>query len=195
MLFCGYGDFVLPTSHRGGFSKYGVGYLLHRTIRILRARMKFYAGIGSRSTPPEECAKLTRIASILEKRGYILRSGGAEGADKAFEKGVFSSAMKEIIRPNHSTPEAELIASQIHPAWHACNKYARQLHGRNVQLILGKHLIQPVEFVIAWTLAVDGGGTRTGLVLAKERDGIPTFNLARPEEARLFSEFMLGYKP
>lgn len=153
--------------------------------------MKFYAGIGSRSTPPNECAKLTRIAQILEGRGYILRSGGAEGADKAFEAGVSDPKNKIILRPKHSTKEAEAIAAKIHPAWHACNEYARQLHGRNAQIVLGQNLDQLAWFVLAWTLATDGGGTRTGLVLAKKH-GIPTFNLAIPEQARDFSAFVQG---
>ena len=122
--------------------------------------------------------KLTRIAFYLEKMGFILRSGGAEGADQAFEQGVKRPENKIILRPKHSTSEAEKIASQIHPMWSACNDYARKLHGRNVQLILGEKLDQPYEFIIDWTY--DGknrGGTRTGLVLAKER-GIPAFNMA-----------------
>ena len=156
--------------------------------------MKFYAGIGSRSCPPEECEKLSRIASILEKRSYVLRSGGAEGADKAFEAGIIQPSMKEILRPKHSTKEAELIASTIHPAWHMCNEYARQLHGRNVQLVLGKALDTPVDFVIAWTYdGADRGGTRTGLVLAASKD-IPTFNLAKYNDVKWFSEFMLEMK-
>ncbi len=153
--------------------------------------MKFYAGIGSRSTPPEECEKLTRLASILESKGYILRSGGADGADKAFEAGVKDPKNKIILRPKHSTKEAEAVASKIHPAWHMCNEYARQLHGRNVQLVLGQSLDQPASLVIAWTQAVDGGGTRTGLYLAADRD-IPCFNLAKYNDAKELSEYILG---
>lgn len=152
--------------------------------------MKFYAGIGSRATPLEECAKLTRIASILEKRGYILRSGGAEGADKAFEAGVSQPSMKEILRPKHSTPEAEKIAQKVHPAWHSCNDYVRQLHGRNAQIVLGKNLDQPVEFVIAWTMAVGGGGTAIGMKIAALND-IDCFNLAKYNDAKEFAELML----
>lgn len=160
-------------------------------MTTINSLAKFYAGIGSRSTPPEECVKLTRIAQILEGRGYTLRSGGAEGADKAFEAGVSDPQNKIILRPRHSTKEAEDMVSKIHPAWHACKDYVRQLHGRNAQIILGLKLDQPVEFVIAWTQAVDGGGTRTGLVLAKQR-GIPCFNLAKHEDAMKLSDFLIG---
>jgi predicted Rossmann fold nucleotide-binding protein DprA/Smf involved in DNA uptake len=51
--------------------------------------MKYYAGIGSRETPKEICNKMTEIASLLEKQDFVLRSGGANGADSAFEKGHY----------------------------------------------------------------------------------------------------------
>jgi hypothetical protein len=31
---------------------------------------------------------MTNISNFLEKRNYILRSGGAKGSDEAFEKGL-----------------------------------------------------------------------------------------------------------
>ena len=72
-----------------------------------------------------------------------------------------------------------------------CNEYARQLHGRNAQIILGKNLNMPVEFVIAWTMAETSGGTKIGLSIAKQRN-IPTFNLAKHEEAMRLSDFLIG---
>jgi predicted Rossmann fold nucleotide-binding protein DprA/Smf involved in DNA uptake len=46
-----------------------------------------YAGIGSRSTPPETLPLIESIAARLAEKGWVLRSGGADGADSAFEKG------------------------------------------------------------------------------------------------------------
>ncbi len=57
----------------------------------------FYTGVGNRDTPHEYLEKMTVLASLLEKEGCILRSGGAEGADTAFENGVRSLYNKEII--------------------------------------------------------------------------------------------------
>lgn len=157
--------------------------------------MKFYTGIGSRSTPPEELAKLTKIATFLEECGYILRSGGAEGADQAFEAGISQPSMKEIYRPRHSDAYAEEIAAKIHPMWSACNVYARQLHGRNVMLVLGRDLKTPSDFVVAWTYdGIKSGGTRTGLVLAKQR-GIPAFNLADRDDVIKFGAFLVSIRP
>ena len=49
---------------------------------------RFYAGIGARATPPEILSLMTRAAFALTKRGYVLRSGHAIGADSAFERGA-----------------------------------------------------------------------------------------------------------
>ena len=41
---------------------------------------------------------MTQTASTLDRLEYILRSGGADGADAAFEKGV-RSERKQIFLP------------------------------------------------------------------------------------------------
>jgi hypothetical protein len=39
---------------------------------------------------------MTALAEELEKEGYVLRSGGAEGADLAFSRGVSNPKNKKI---------------------------------------------------------------------------------------------------
>ncbi len=58
---------------------------------------RFYAGIGARATPPEVLSLMTRAAFALLKRGYVLRSGHAIGADSAFARGAGEAA--EIFLP------------------------------------------------------------------------------------------------
>lgn len=48
---------------------------------------KAYTGVGSRSTPKDIQKVMYSLAFKLAQEGYILRSGGAEGADTAFEDG------------------------------------------------------------------------------------------------------------
>ena len=50
--------------------------------------MKYYAGIGSRETPQEFLEFFVKLARFLYSKGYTLRSGGADGSDKAFEIGA-----------------------------------------------------------------------------------------------------------
>ena len=68
----------------------------------------FYTGIGSRKTPKTILKLFTEVAIYLSKQGYILRSGGAKGADQAFERGA---AKKEIYLPwrNFENNKSNLI--------------------------------------------------------------------------------------
>ena len=135
----------------------------------------YYAGIGSRTTPDDILDVMTLVAEKLATLGYILRSGGAQGADSAFEKGA--GLAKEIFRPKHATAEAIEIASKFHPAWHNCNDYVQKLHGRNSQIILGLSLDKPVDFLLCWTPGGKGiGGTGMGISIASHYN-IPIKNL------------------
>jgi len=50
--------------------------------------MKYYTGIGSRETPKDILELMHEIAFTLADQDYVLRSGGAQGADTAFEEGA-----------------------------------------------------------------------------------------------------------
>lgn len=133
-----------------------------------------YAGIGSRETPQTVLEMMTDFAEKYSSRGFLLRSGGALGADTAFERG---SSFSEIFRANDATKDSQLLAELFHPAWHRCSEYAKKLHGRNMMILLGKNLETPVNFIVCWTK--DGkpsGGTGQALRAAAHY-GIPVFNL------------------
>ncbi|AMO43504.1 hypothetical protein [Pseudomonas phage K4] len=122
----------------------------------------FYSGIGSRETPEEIQAEMTRLASFLEANRFILRSGGADGADMAFENGVNDKEYKHIYLPwkefndnkSHrypAKPEAFEVASKFHPAWSYLKQGAKRLHARNVHQVLGDKLDTPSKVIICWT--------------------------------------------
>lgn len=149
---------------------------------------KIYAGIGSRETPAHILDRLEKMATYLANRGFILRSGGADGADSAFEKGCDSvSGKKEIYLPwkgfnkNDSTlcnitPIALKMAENYHPAWNRLKEPAKSLMARNCYQVLGYDLNEPADFIACWTK--DGkasGGTGQALRIAKTID-IPIFN-------------------
>ncbi len=152
--------------------------------------MKFYSGVGSRETPPEILEAMIDIATKLAYKDYCLRSGGADGADSAFEKGCdFAEGKKEIYLPwrgfnnnqsilyNTNTQAYDLAAS-IHPSWMFLSHGAKKLHARNICQVLGKDLNAPSEFIICWTKNGNKvGGTRTAIILA-EQNKIPVYNLA-----------------
>lgn len=167
---------------------------------------KYYTGVGSRSTPKDIQQVMTSYAKRLSLFGYTLRSGGAEGADTAFELGALRSQIYlpwKSFNDNNSSlygvsDKALNIASKIHPAWGKCSQGAKKLHGRNVYQVLGKHLNTPSEFVIYWAEENDGnvqGGTRTAVELARYYN-IPTYNLYLPKQKKQLSRKMnkLFYK-
>lgn len=140
--------------------------------------MRHYAGIGSRQTPAHICEKMTDVAVTLKTAGFILRSGGADGADIAFEAGAGDA--KEIFYPSAGGSHfwrALEIAEFYHPAWERCGHNARLLHTRNVYQVLGPDLVSFSEFVICWTK--DGGATGgTGQAIRIARAfGIPVINM------------------
>lgn len=165
-----------------------------------------YAGIGSRETPPTALDFMERCAMEWAMKDWTLRSGGAKGADSAFEKGAISlGGPVEIYytdrsRIGYSDKESEdrfaklgqtnvdtydperfaqamEIAEEYHPNWGACSSFARKLHARNSFIILGERLNEPVDLVVCWTKdAKLQGGTAQGLRIAKDYQ-IPIANL------------------
>jgi len=146
----------------------------------------FYTGVGSRKTPVSILKLMTRFAQCQYDQGYTLRSGGAKGADQAFERGAQGDA--DIFYANEATEEAMDLARRFHPGWDRLSDYAKRLHGRNAFQVLGPRLNEPSEFLICWT--PDGcithqsrswntGGTGTAISIADKYE-VPVLNLKNP---------------
>jgi len=150
---------------------------------MYNSQTKYYAGVGARKTPISICNKMVRIARTCEDRGYVLRSGGAEGADLAFEAGVTRN-LKQIFYAKDISDNSHLmeIAALHHPNWEACVRsgpYVMKLMARNVLQILGNNLKIPVSAVICWTPNGDSsGGTGQAIRIANAHD-IPVFDLGK----------------
>jgi hypothetical protein len=157
--------------------------------------VKVYAGIGSRQTPVEMLSVAEAAAEALEALGWVLRSGHAPGADRAFESGAGRRAEVYLPWPSFERSEpleadaifdrpslaAFTLAAQYHPAWGRLKRGPRALMARNMHQILGLQLDSPVKFVLCWTPnAAVTGGTGQAMRLALDR-GIPIYNLAEGE--------------
>jgi len=158
--------------------------------------MKSYAGIGSRNTPDIVLIKMYNIAKQMWNLDYLLRSGGANGADNAFEEGCKSiNGSMEIYLPwnnyngrvmdkNHTYLIPDLaydIARKYHPAWGKLTEGAKKLMARNSLIILGQDLESPVDLVICWTKNGEvAGGTGQALRIAEDYN-ITILNLAIKE--------------
>lgn len=162
----------------------------------------YYAGIGSRETPKNIQVLMTQIAKFLEKKGFILRSGGADGADKAFERGVKDDRNKEIFlyRDADGDETAAMFVYMFHPQPNSLGRRGFLYQARNTYQVLGKPLShpEPVRFVICWT--PDGasfgdetqritGGTGQAIRVASSL-GITVYNLQREDVRKMWIDLL-----
>ncbi|MFW6243324.1 MAG: hypothetical protein ACOC2W_04115 [bacterium] len=176
--------------------------------------MKFYTGIGSRKVPYNIMNIMTIIATKLSERDYILRSGGANGSDNAFEKEVINNN-KDIYLPSsyfngrksnminyydvtqfNNYNIAYDIALKNHPNFNVLSPFVKKLMTRNTYQILGKDLETLSDFVICWTpdgcshhneRRLSTGGTGQAISIASKHN-IQIFNLCREDhKIKLFN--------
>jgi hypothetical protein len=161
---------------------------------------KVYAGIGSRRTPTDVLERMEAIAARLAEAGWVCRTGGAPGADQAFEAGArrHGDSAVELWLPwrgfegregSLPTPEAYTIAERYHPGWQYLKRGVRALMARDVHQVLGADLTSPVKMIICWTPdgSLDGssrasGGTGMALRVACDYP-VEVLNLQRPDHA------------
>ncbi len=183
-------------------------YISTEKIQHQTSAPKYYAGVGSRKTPPDIIILIRKISEKLSQTGWTLRSGGARAADKAFE---FSALESEIYYADRTlenisrdelgnkikvltktvSPEAWEVARQIatrhHPRWSHLSSLAKCLMTRNTFQLTG--IIQdnrytPSSFVVCWT--PDGAYEKTTIktggtgqaIRIANTLNIPVFNLA-----------------
>jgi len=147
--------------------------------------VKTYAGIGSRETPPDICEKMTKIANYLNTLDFTLRSGGADGADLAFEAGAgnkkeiylpwkgFNGSDSPLYLPENMWDMSGVFRSPIdfarvfHPAWDNLSEGGQRMMIRNGFQIMGQTLDNPVKFVVCWTKdGKESGGTGQAMRIA-----------------------------
>lgn len=136
-----------------------------------------YVGVGSRRTPSAILQSMSAIAEALANRGMVLRSGHADGADIAFERGAREGAA-EIYLPwsgfnaqhapvsdrhrYYSWPTEAALRDWIrfHPNPWACSRAAAKLHARNLHELMGyAYSLSGMnfppgsagDFVVCWT--------------------------------------------
>ena len=172
---------------------------------------RFYAGIGARKTPTNIQEVMTQLAAKLEQDGWVLRSGGAAGADSAFERGVVNPQTNaQIYLPSQSfnsrtagsqpqflnyqslpgSQQAFATLHQHHPAPQKLSPFAQHLMARNAMQVLGPDLRSPSSMIVAWTPRGEvTGGTGQALRMA-ETYQIPIRNLGNPETLQSILQYL-----
>jgi hypothetical protein len=144
---------------------------------------------------------MVTAAKRLAAAGWVLRSGGADGADSAFELGAHDvNAPMEIYLPWRGfngrastlhTPSALAfeIAAAHHPAWGRCSAAAQKLHARNVHQVLGADCNTPSTFILCWTPLDRLGGTGQAIRIASTHN-VRVFNMNIDGCATQLREFL-----
>jgi len=143
---------------------------------------RIVTGIGSRNIPIDMIQVIKYISGQLLNEDAILRSGGARGADTAFEieyREKNRESLLEIYLPSNggSNPinnrfdcttfpnwnDAMSMAEYYHPGWKRLGSFAKALMARNCYQVLGKDLNTPSSYVVCWTPDGSDGSTTTKL--------------------------------
>lgn len=176
--------------------------------------MKIYTGIGSRETPNNILNLMENIGYKFAELGWILRSGGAKGADRFFEIGadryyiernIKNIVYKEIFTVDNfikTDENYQFCLKYLLPVidknrnFSTFKPYTKHLLLRNVHQIVGINQIPLsfTKFVICWIPIEDywrnAGGTRYALRIAHNLN-IPIFNLLLEKDRKRLEEFIL----
>jgi len=164
----------------------------------------FYTGIGSRKTPEHVLKIMEKLAIVFANYDFVLRSGGADGADHAFEKGCdLVKGKKEIYLPwksfngNNSEHYTQCeksyeIAFQFHPNLFGTSDGVQKLMARNTYQVLGKNCRTKSNFIVCYCAEDEKGnwegGTGQALRIAENKK-IPIFNLFHKEQLQELKKF------
>jgi hypothetical protein len=176
------------------------------------------AVIGSRKTQPDVMAMMYGIMRrVTAHHDVEVSSGGCEdGPDKIAtylalqyevkhviyapnekRKNAISSKgnLNVIIAADYASSQYRNVVRALHPAPDRLNDWSWALHGRNLNIIAGDDLENPVDAVaFAGKVNRDGGiqgGTGMGVAYARDR-GIPCFNFEDITDVIKFLELIKG---
>ena len=158
---------------------------------IKRFKKLVICGVGSRETPQHILDEMFKFGEWVRKEKHTIRSGHAQGADWAFERGaqerciaylpwgsfntyLISDALKHTI---HNEDKYIQFTNEYHQAPQHLKGTDKLLMNRNVCQVLGVDLQNPADLLICWTKnGSDAGGTGQAIRIA-QANGVPIFNM------------------
>ena len=167
-----------------------------------------YAGIGSRKIPKNVLIAFGALGKSLAELGFTLNSGGADGADLAFEKGCdAANGSKNIFIPwpgfNGSKSKLTSIpagayeeAAAFRRNFDSFSSPVKKLLARDSIQVLGQDLITPVSFVACYAEknknGAAKGGTSMAISIAQSR-GIKVINAYDYDSPKQFYQDVMTY--
>lgn len=162
-----------------------------------------YSGVGARETPDNILRAMGLVSSELAKRNWHLRSGGARGADSAFEEkagnnytsyrvadGFPYRGIPIVSFSDFSPTEDEIAFTKSHyKSYNYKSDYIKGLQIRNGRILrgLGPDYLHS-KFVVCWTEGgKDIGGTGVTIRMAHTLN-IPVFNLDAGDTQKMLDD-------
>jgi len=162
-------------------------------MKVLSNGKPAYAGIGSRQTPPQVLRVMDAMGYHLAPR-WDLRTGGAQGADMAFEAGaqraggwIWTWTADDVcpVRDAWAWERAEAVAPR---PLETMAPHVQRLLARNMLVLFGDDGLSPVEWVCCWTPGAACVGGTGHVIRAAGEAGIRVYNLAESRVMRLFRD-------
>jgi len=154
--------------------------------------MQLYSVVGPKSSPSHWNTMLTRMAIYFEDSGYILRTRGRDGFEKAAVDGIDLSHNKVIIPGNqwHTTPSKLCyeIAWDNASRWLDLNEHEKTRRAYIVQVLLGHKLNSKSKFLITYTEDDYTSEEVTFAIRVARTFEIRTFDLAQYSFSKLWEE-------
>ena len=178
---------------------------------------KIYTGIGSRDVTEEEFRQMLHLSTTLGNSRYTLRSGGAGGADTAFELGCavaqgeaeiyipWKGFGKKCQNPNSKRyipsedkfeeAKSYLLENGVIPWFERMKQGAQKLHARNYYQCIGMGVVS--DFMIYCAEddknGTPKGGSRTAIMLARSLD-VPTYNIRNADQREAIYDLVYKIK-
>lgn len=168
--------------------------------------INYYSGVGARDTPSDIFNIMTALAAKLSDK-YTLCSGGATGADQAFQKGAKTADVylpwrdfelgNQLKFPQHKyyvvgkdDIEAEESVNLFHPNGPNLKDSVRAMMRRNFRQIIGKDGNNS-KFVVCWTADGKASGGTGQVIRIAEHFRVPVFNLKVEDDLKRIEKFLL----
>lgn len=158
---------------------------------------KPYTVTANKEIPEHILERIKNIILELEKKNYVLRTGGMTGPEDTFEKAV---SLKEIYLPwrgfddkeskfTFTSPVAKILASKYQPGFDGLKPAIQAFLTKNVRILCGTDTKSPSLFMIVWTedgaeslkeKSIKTGNSGHAIAIASEI-GIPVFNFGKSD--------------
>ncbi len=167
---------------------------------------KSYVGTGNRDTPEVVLKQMHQLAAELSQFGYVLRSGGLDGPDLAFEAGSKETELHLPWRDFNQRkafsyfngPENKVLAKMFQPTFDGLKPAIQAFLCKNVRCIMGKDLKSPARFIVIWSTdgaehsrdIVQATGAMAHLIKIASAMKIPVFNLGKQGAEQRLKQYL-----